>query len=118
MANRNLLHRSKLGEFKLWLNENGFNTIDNPAMYQALSWKVSGGPMPIIFDGKSIEHFSCNEASIPYVDSFIRYNKEQKSKTTFTEKVYEIVFGNTAVNKYYTEEDILNKLKELLENYR
>ena len=78
MANRNLLHRSKLAEFMLWLTENGHDYVEKPAMHQVISWKAESGPKPIIFDGKSSEHFSCNEASVPFVCDFI--NKPKKLK--------------------------------------
>ncbi len=81
MANRNLLHRSKLADFKLWLEENGHITVDNPAAYQVLSWKAKSGPKPIIFDGKSSEHFSCNEASVPFVLNFIGKEESRVSKS-------------------------------------
>ena len=67
MARRNLLHRSKLGEFKSWLVSNGYFPIDNAADFEVLRWKVKGSPMPIIFNGKSKEHFSCNEASLLFI---------------------------------------------------
>lgn len=71
MANRNSLHRNKLEDFKLWLIGEGYKPIENNAQYEVLRWKVKGQPMPIIFDGKSTEHLSCNQASIDFVRKFI-----------------------------------------------
>ena len=79
MANRNLLHRNKLAEFCIWLNSKGITPIENPAQFQVIAWNVKSGPKPIIFNGKSSEHFSCNEASVPFVRDFINENKEPKS---------------------------------------
>ena len=76
MANRNLLHRSKLSEFVVWLNENGHDYVEKPAEYQVISWNAVSGPKPIIFDGKSSEHYSCNEASVPFVMNFLNKYKE------------------------------------------
>jgi len=75
MAERNLLHRSKLEEFIQYLVDNGFSPVKSNASFEVLRWKVRGKPMPIIFDGKSSEHFSCNESSVPYVMDFINMPK-------------------------------------------
>ena len=77
MARKNILHRSKLEEFKAWLPKNGYVPIEKAAAFEVLRWKVIGSPMPIIFDGKSSEHFSCNDASVATVCKFINETKEQ-----------------------------------------
>lgn len=71
MARKNILHRSKLEEFTAWLNAEGFEPVERAANFEVLRWKVKGQPMPIIFDGKSPEHFSCNDASVQTVYKFI-----------------------------------------------
>jgi hypothetical protein len=71
MACRNILHRSKLEAFKCWLISNNHNPIENNASFEVLRWKVKGSPMPIIFNGKSKEYFSCNESSVPFVRMFL-----------------------------------------------
>lgn len=75
MAARNLLHRSKLNEFKKWLYEN-YGDIELSPVGQYEVMRLSDGrygePMKIIFNGKSKEHFSCNEASIKYVVKFTK----------------------------------------------
>jgi len=34
------------------------------------------------------------------------------AETTFKEAVFEIAFGDDAINKEYTEEEVLNRLRE------
>ena len=38
------------------------------------------------------------------------------NKNKFIEDVYEIAFGDNAINKGYTEQEVLDKLKEFSEN--
>ena len=79
MAVKNLLHKSKLEEFKAWLEKN-YGLIIEPCKgsFEVLRWSKGdkyGGPMPIIYQSKSNEHYSCNEASIAYVKKFIKEKK-------------------------------------------
>ncbi|WP_417764657.1 hypothetical protein [Shewanella chilikensis] len=82
MAARNLLHRTKLEEFKEWLEKNYGWVIREPkGIYEVLRWDNRSddkykGVMPIIFNGKSKEHFSCNEAAAQYVKKFIKETKK------------------------------------------
>lgn len=76
MARKNILHRSKFNEFCVWLNEKGIAYTTNAAQYEVLRWKADHGPMPIIFDGKSSEHFSCNEASLKFIHEFINCQRK------------------------------------------
>lgn len=80
MAKRNLLHKSKIDEFKSWLEKN-YGLVIEPCkgQYEVLRWSKGdkyGGPMPIIYESKSSQHYSCNEASIPYVKKFISESKK------------------------------------------
>lgn len=82
MAARNLLHISKLEEFKLWLEKN-YGCVIEPCKgaFEVLRWKNSQdsgykGVMPIIFNGKSKEHYSCNESAARYVRKFIKESKQ------------------------------------------
>jgi hypothetical protein len=78
MAIRNALHRSKLEDFKSYLSENGFVPLIPKGDFEVLRWKNGKGkPMCIVFNGKSVEHLSCNEAARPLVFEFIK-NKEQQ----------------------------------------
>jgi hypothetical protein len=76
MARRNLLHRNKIEEFTFWLSVNGYVPIANAANFEVLRWKLIGQKTPIIFDGKSKQHLSCNDAAVPFVRMFI--NQEDK----------------------------------------
>ncbi len=76
MANRHLLHRSKLSAFREWL---GAELLPPVGPYEVVRWKgKQGQPMRIVFDGSSSQHLSCNEAAIPDVESFIKYCREIK----------------------------------------
>jgi len=79
MAIRNVLHRSKLEDFKAWLSKNGFVPLEPKGTFEVLRWKVIGQPMGIIFDGKSPEHLSCNNAARPMVFKFVT---EARGETT------------------------------------
>tara|TARA_R110000787_G_scaffold272267_1_gene379639 strand:- start:356 stop:601 length:246 start_codon:yes stop_codon:yes gene_type:complete len=81
MADRNSLHRNKLEDFKVWLVGKGYNPVENHAQHEALRWKVKGQPMPIIFNGKSSEHLSCNQSSLNFVYEFINQSKERINET-------------------------------------
>lgn len=73
MAIRNVLHRDKLDDFKSWLSENGFTPLEPKGDFEMLRWKnTKGQPMCIIFNGKSSEHLSCNNAARPLVLKFAR----------------------------------------------
>ncbi len=78
MNRKNILHRNKLSEFRLWLIANGQRPVENAAAFEVLRWKVAGKPMPIIFDGKSSEHLSCNEASMSFVYEFINEKSKEE----------------------------------------
>jgi hypothetical protein len=75
----------------LWLTENGHDYNERPAMHQMVSWKAKSGPKPIIFDGKSLEHFSCNEASVPFVVAFIEESKNPKEKMKSFDTAFELL---------------------------
>ena len=79
MAKRSLLHREKLKDFKAWLEDNhGWCIHPNKGQFEVLRWSKDdeyGGAMPIIYNGKSPVHYSCNEAAAPYVRKFINQSK-------------------------------------------
>ncbi|AUR96377.1 hypothetical protein HOU79_gp10 [Vibrio phage 1.224.A._10N.261.48.B1] len=75
MARRNLLHRTKLGKFQAWLEKEYGKVMKSPCgSFEVMRWKSgkAGEAMCIIFDGKSKEHYSCNEASVPYIKKFLK----------------------------------------------
>ena len=79
MIKKNLLHKNKLEQFKTWLEKKYGRCIHKTkGKFEVLRWcrdNEYNGPMPIIYNGKSREHLSCNEAAIPYVRKFIRQSK-------------------------------------------
>lgn len=87
----------------LWLTENGHEYSERPAMHQMVSWKVKSGPKPIIFDGKSSEHFSCNDASVPFVMDFINKPKEVKSAELEDGKPYQFYVGGFLAVGFYSK---------------
>lgn len=80
MARRNLLHRSKLEDFKFWLEENGQEILPTKGDFEVLRWKNGKNPMAIIFNCQSTDHFSCNEVSISFVRKFIKQSRTDKNE--------------------------------------
>ncbi len=86
MAQRSLLHRSHLEDFKKWL---GKECLPVKGEYEVLRWKGSAGkPMRIIFDrtinmnvcsGQS-EHLTVNDSAYHDVMAFIKFYKNTKKE--------------------------------------
>ena len=59
----------------------------NPLAYMIADidgdWYFGVGSMPMIFKGKSADHYSCNEASIPFVKQFIRESRNEFKRRIF-----------------------------------
>ena len=73
MANKNTLAKSKIDEFKLFVEYLGYKTqIKNLPAFQVLRFKIPNAPMAIIFNGRSPVHYTANESAIPFVSKFIR----------------------------------------------
>ena len=81
MAVRNILHRSKLDEFKEWL---GNRALPPVGKWELVRWKGGAGqPMRIVFDNlKSCEHLSCNGAAYRDVRAFIKERKISEDSCT------------------------------------
>ena len=78
MSNKNVLHRNKLVKFSEWLLANDIDPRDPKGDFEVLRFKPDqGGAMPIIFNGSSHEHLSCNNAAMPYVLAFIKEHKKK-----------------------------------------
>ena len=76
MSNKNVLHRNKLVKFSGWLLDNDIEPKDPKGDFEVLRFKTGEiGAMPIVFNGSSFEHLSCNQAAMPYVLAFIRESK-------------------------------------------
>ena len=86
MANRSLLHRSKLEAFKSWL---GSYALPPVGKWEVLRWKNrSGQPMCIVFDNAhSSEHLSCNDAATPFVRDFIIYQELKDKNINLNSKI-------------------------------
>lgn len=74
MSARNLLARSKLPEFKSWLEEEGFKILPTKGTYEMLRWRSKPRQvMPIIFERHGSDvHLTCNKAAIPFVRRWIK----------------------------------------------
>lgn len=73
MARRNLLHKSKLADFKEWLSMNGIQWRDGKGSYQVIQVNTGCGWTPIYDSSKERrEHFTTQDALRPLVNRFIR----------------------------------------------
>lgn len=77
MANRSLLHRNKLQEFRQWLVSTGHTILEPKGDYEVLRWKHSppyreGEPMPIVFDRNRGDHLTVNMYATRYVFEWLR----------------------------------------------
>ena len=114
MANRNILHRSKLEDFTTWLKDNGYHPVKNNAQFEVLRWKVKGQTMPILFDGKSSEHFSCNEASTPFVLSYIESLVKPEEPKSFDSAFELLTCGTNQVENYTMRSNMMNAVNDLV----
>lgn len=82
MANRALLHRNKLKEFKEWLiKDQGLDvlTLAPRAGFEVLRWKnAPSKPMCIIYDRLEGDHYTVNNAAVPFVTRWLRRKYEAK----------------------------------------
>jgi len=85
MAMRNLLHKTKLSAFESWIkNRDDCFIMPTKGQFEVLRFKAnSSRSMPMIFKGKSADHYSCNEASIPFVKQFIRESRNEFKRRIF-----------------------------------
>ena len=44
--------------------------------------------------------------------SVLLHNYQPMNNTQFLEQIYEIAFGDDAINKGYTQEDVINRLMD------
>lgn len=73
MAQRNLLHRTKLEDFKKYLVKNGWVMQDTKGTYEvlrAVNPEVQKRPL-IVYDGKSKEHYSIDDRDFAIVRAFL-----------------------------------------------
>lgn len=70
---RNLLHKTKLDDFKLWLDEKGIEHRPARGTYQVLQVKTKSGQWQCVFDRHNApEHYTVAWPLEPIVQRFIR----------------------------------------------
>lgn len=79
MSNRNLLHKSKLEDFKNWLDLKGILHRAGKGSFQVLQVMTHKG-WQVVFDKHTEEHFTVNEVLMPTVIKFVRESKTTKPK--------------------------------------
>lgn len=84
MSNRNLLHKSKLEDFKNWLGLQGIQHRAGKGSFQVLQVMTHKG-WQVIFDKHTEEHFTVNEVLMPTVIRFVRESKTTKPKSDVVE---------------------------------
>lgn len=80
MRNKNMLHKSKLEDFKRFVKFLGYDITEGKASCEVARFKIPSNPMGIIFEGKSSDHYSVNNAAMPFVDKFIATNGAIKAQ--------------------------------------
>jgi hypothetical protein len=77
MRARNLLHRTKLDEFKQWLESHGHRLQEPKGDYEVLRWKgKKGKPMPMVFDRHEGDHLTTNATATGYVRQWVNSRTE------------------------------------------
>lgn len=74
MANRNTLHKTKIDEFKSFIKWLGYKEEKPKGQFEVMRFKIPGHPVGIVFNGKSPEHYSLNNAAAFFMGRF--NNKE------------------------------------------
>ena len=69
---RNRLHISKLGQFKLWLQENGYDTRPGVGFWQVLQVRIGPNWLGVFTRLKMKEHFTVDRRLDSVVTKFIR----------------------------------------------
>ena len=81
MAQRSVLHISKLEDLKQWLVKDGWELLplsNNP--YEVLRANKAGKQNPlIIYSGKSSEHLSFADRDMPVIGAFLRDKKKPQT---------------------------------------
>lgn len=83
MASRDILHRSKLDDFKDYLTTKGWVIQDTKGIYEvlrAINPEVQKRPL-IIYDGKSKEHLSVDDRDFGIVRDYINSRKRGEEMT-------------------------------------
>lgn len=77
MADRSRLHISKLEDFKLWLEKEGWKIEQPKGIWEVLRARKEGRQFPLIVFKKmnAKEHLSVSEKDIGVLNAFLRYCK-------------------------------------------
>ena len=79
MANRSLLHRSKVEDFKSWLQEDGWQIEQTKGIYEIVR-ATKGTRKPLIVytrDNKGKEYITVQERDVPVVRAYIRDRRRE-----------------------------------------
>ena len=77
MANRCLLHKSKIKEFEAWLGATGIEHRAGNGAYEVLQIRCGAGWMPIFTKLHAKEHLSVPEPLIGIVIKFLREGQKK-----------------------------------------
>jgi len=90
MANRSLLHRSKIEDFKSWLQEDGWQIEQPKGIYEVVR-ATKGTRKPLIVytrDNKGNEHITVQDRDVPVVRAYIMdRRREARAKANGIQKV-------------------------------
>lgn len=80
MAERSLLHKSKLQDFKQWLIKDGWKIESTKGYYEALRATKLGKKRPLIVYDKldSKEHYSIDNRDLGLIIQFIKFDRAKK----------------------------------------
>jgi hypothetical protein len=91
MSKRNLLHKSKLEDFKSWLDAEGIQHRAGKGSYQVLQVMTHKG-WQVVFDKHTDEHFTVNEVLVPIVTRFIRSKKKVPDDVSDLLEALQLIF--------------------------
>jgi hypothetical protein len=116
MSKRNLLHKSKLDDFKSWLDSQGIQHRAGKGGYQVIQVMTNKG-WQVVFDKHSDEHFTVNEVLVPMVVKFIRETKVNPTyENPKVDHAENRMVSKVAVMPHTDEfDEVFKTLKELLD---
>ncbi len=81
MADRRTLHKTKLDDFKLYLDSHGIAYRPGKGDYQVLQVQTGKGWQSIYGKNNMTEHFSVQDKLMPTVRLFLNSSKKSKKQT-------------------------------------
>jgi len=112
MANRSLLHKSKIEDFKSWLKEDGWQIEQTKGIYEVVR-ATKGTRKPLIVytrDNKGKDHITVQDRDVPVVRAYIRdRRREARAKANGIQKVTQeemqkIIDTREPIGKFYRTE--------------